>query len=61
MLQKPDPLVTLENAGIYRTGRWQVRGVSLAIPSFLSGFSRKPLHAIEMARRPSESQNGTRL
>jgi zinc transport system ATP-binding protein len=31
MLQKPDPLVTLDNAGICRAGRWLVRGVSLAI------------------------------
>jgi zinc transport system ATP-binding protein len=31
MLHKPDSLVTLDNAGIYRAGRWLVRGVSLAI------------------------------
>jgi len=31
MLQKPDSLVTLDNAGIYRAGRWLVRGVTLAI------------------------------
>ncbi|WP_394687879.1 ATP-binding cassette domain-containing protein [Hoeflea sp.] len=31
MLKKPDPLVTLENAGIHRFDRWLVRGVSFAV------------------------------
>jgi hypothetical protein len=31
MLQKPDPLATLYNAGIHGTGRWLVRGISLSI------------------------------
>ncbi|MCB1006731.1 MAG: metal ABC transporter ATP-binding protein [Acidimicrobiales bacterium] len=31
MLQKPESLVTLEDAGIYRAGRWLVRGVSFSI------------------------------
>lgn len=31
MLQKPEPLVTLTNAGVNRTGKWLVRGVNLAI------------------------------
>ncbi|MEO1702378.1 MAG: ATP-binding cassette domain-containing protein [Pseudomonadota bacterium] len=31
MLQKPEPLVTLENAGVFRAGRWLVRGVDLSI------------------------------
>ncbi|WP_420407529.1 ATP-binding cassette domain-containing protein [Hoeflea sp.] len=31
MLHKPSSLVTLDNAGIYRAGRWLVRGVSLAM------------------------------
>ncbi|MEO0544562.1 MAG: ATP-binding cassette domain-containing protein [Pseudomonadota bacterium] len=31
MLKKPEPLVTLENAGVYRAGRWLVRGVGLSI------------------------------
>ena len=31
MLKTPDPLVSLDNAGINRSGRWLVRGVSLAI------------------------------
>jgi zinc transport system ATP-binding protein len=31
MLQKPDSLATLDNAGIHRAGRWLVRGVNLAI------------------------------
>jgi zinc transport system ATP-binding protein len=31
MLQKPDSLATLYNAGIHRGGRWLVRGVNLAI------------------------------
>jgi zinc transport system ATP-binding protein len=33
MLRQPEPLVTLENAGVLRQGRWIVRGV---------GFSLKP-------------------
>ncbi|MEO1747956.1 MAG: metal ABC transporter ATP-binding protein [Pseudomonadota bacterium] len=31
MLKKPEPLVTLENAGVYRAARWLVRGVGLTI------------------------------
>lgn len=31
MLSRNDPLVTLNDAGIYRSGRWLVRGVSLAV------------------------------
>lgn len=31
MLKKPEALVTLENTGIYRAGRWLVRGVTFAI------------------------------
>lgn len=31
MLKKPDALVTLGNAGIYRSDRWLVRGVSFAV------------------------------
>ncbi|MEM8541067.1 MAG: ATP-binding cassette domain-containing protein, partial [Pseudomonadota bacterium] len=31
MLQKPEPLVTLTNTGVNRTGKWLVRGVSLEI------------------------------
>ncbi|MEL6202485.1 MAG: metal ABC transporter ATP-binding protein [Pseudomonadota bacterium] len=31
MLKKPEPLVTLQNAGTYRAGRWLVRGVNLTI------------------------------
>lgn len=31
MLDRTTPLVTLENAGVYRTGRWLVRGVSMTI------------------------------
>ncbi|MGB7205070.1 MAG: metal ABC transporter ATP-binding protein [Anderseniella sp.] len=31
MLKKQEPLVTLENAGIHRAGRWLVRGVSMAV------------------------------
>lgn len=31
MLKQPDPLVSLDNAGVRRAGRWLVRGVSLAI------------------------------
>ncbi|MEQ8481124.1 MAG: hypothetical protein RIC18_10730, partial [Hoeflea sp.] len=60
MLHKQHPLVTLDNAGIHRAGRWLVRGVSPAIPSFLTGFSRKPVNDIEMGISASEPQNGTR-
>jgi zinc transport system ATP-binding protein len=31
MLMKPEALVTLENAGIFRAGRWLVRGVSMSV------------------------------
>lgn len=31
MLKRTEPLVTLENTGILRTGRWLVRGVSLTV------------------------------
>ncbi len=31
MLKKPDALATLDNAGVYRAGRWLVRGVSFSI------------------------------
>jgi zinc transport system ATP-binding protein len=31
MLNRTEPLVTLDNAGIFRDGRWLVRGVSMAI------------------------------
>ncbi len=31
MLKKTDPLVTLDQAGVHRAGRWLVRGVSMAI------------------------------
>lgn len=31
MLKKPEPLITLDNAGIHRAGRWLVRGVSMAV------------------------------
>lgn len=31
MLKKPDALATLDNAGIYRSGRWLVRGVSFSV------------------------------
>lgn len=34
MLKKPeppDPLVTLENAGVYRAGRWLVRGITMSV------------------------------
>ena len=31
MLKKSEPLVTLQNAGLYRAGRWLVRGVSYAV------------------------------
>ena len=31
MLKKPEALVTLDNAGVYRAGRWLVRGVSFSI------------------------------
>lgn len=31
MLSRNDPLVTLNNAGVSRAGRWLVRGVSLAV------------------------------
>ena len=31
MLKKLTPLVTLDNAGIYRSGRWLVRGVSMTV------------------------------
>lgn len=31
MLKKPEALVTLDNAGVYRAGRWLVRGVALSI------------------------------
>lgn len=31
MLQKAEPLVSLDNAGLLRAGRWLVRGVSLTI------------------------------
>ncbi len=31
MLKTPAPLVTLDQAGIHRAGRWLVRGVSLAV------------------------------
>ena len=31
MLQKPESLVTLQDAGIYRAGRWLVRGVGFSI------------------------------
>ena len=31
MLQKPEPLVTLTNTGVNRTGKWLVRGVNLEI------------------------------
>ncbi len=31
MLQKPDPLVTLENTGVFRAGKWLVRGVNLSV------------------------------
>ncbi|MEN3792248.1 ATP-binding cassette domain-containing protein [Fulvimarina sp. MAC3] len=31
MLRRPDALVTLDNAGIYRAGRWLVRGISMSV------------------------------
>ncbi|MCR9121671.1 MAG: metal ABC transporter ATP-binding protein [Phyllobacteriaceae bacterium] len=31
MLKRPDPLVTLDGAGIFRDGRWLVRGVSCTV------------------------------
>jgi zinc transport system ATP-binding protein len=31
MLKKPDALATLDNAGIHRSGRWLVRGVSFSV------------------------------
>jgi zinc transport system ATP-binding protein len=31
MLKKPDALVTLDDAGIHRSGRWLVRGVSFSV------------------------------
>lgn len=31
MLKAPEPLVSLENAGVERSGRWLVRGISFAI------------------------------
>ena len=31
MLKKPESLITLENAGIFRSGHWLVRGVSMAV------------------------------
>lgn len=31
MLKKPDSLATLDNAGIHRSGRWLVRGVSFSV------------------------------
>lgn len=31
MLQKSDSLVTLKNAGIYRSGKWLVRGVAMTV------------------------------
>ena len=31
MLQTPDSLITLDNAGIHRAGRWLVRGVSMSV------------------------------
>ena len=31
MLKRPDPLVTLEGAGVVRNGRWLVRGVSCTV------------------------------
>ncbi|EAU42056.1 probable high-affinity zinc uptake system atp-binding abc transporter protein [Fulvimarina pelagi HTCC2506] len=31
MLQRPDALVTLDNAGIHRGGRWLVRGISMSV------------------------------
>lgn len=31
MLKRSEPLVSLENAGVYRDGRWLVRGVSLNV------------------------------
>lgn len=31
MLKRPDPLVTLDGAGICRDGRWLVRGVSCTV------------------------------
>lgn len=31
MLQTTDPLVTLENTGVFRAGKWLVRGVNLSI------------------------------
>ncbi len=31
MLKAPEPLVSLENAGVERAGRWLVRGISFAI------------------------------
>jgi hypothetical protein len=43
MLQKPDPLATLYNAGIHRGGRWLVCGVSLVSLRLLPGFSFRRL------------------
>ena len=31
MQKRTDPLLSLENAGIFRSGRWLVRGVSMTI------------------------------
>jgi zinc transport system ATP-binding protein len=31
MLQTTDPLVTLENTGVFRAGKWLVRGVNLSV------------------------------
>ena len=31
MLKKPESLISLDNAGIYRAGRWLVRGVSMVV------------------------------
>lgn len=31
MLKKPEALVTLNNAGIFRAGRWLVRGISMSV------------------------------
>jgi hypothetical protein len=61
MLQKPDPLATLYNAGIHRGGRWLVCGVSLLSLLLLPGFSQKDVNTIDTARRTGEFRNGARL
>ncbi len=60
MLHKTDSPVSLDDADIYRAGRWFVHGVSLLILSLLPVFSRRPINTIETARRAHEPQKEPR-